>query len=343
MFFISSTGFGQTVFEFNINPVCLPPPSSLNVKINITGIRVGQVYWDNGTDGGTSFQYFVQFSIINDFSGTVPGNLYDYTSSVYSTVPRAASIVELRPIPLPPVGDYSNTGYLSPGATFQGSASSRGLQANTTYNQQSIIDIFGYNSATLYLDFSPCYKGVTNGVLPVTLSSFTLNSTESKAVELNWTTADETDNSGFDVEHSLDAKSWSKLGFVQTKAAEGNSTTDIQYSFLHSSPHLGQNYYRLIQYDFDGKSTPSVIRSINVFSAESVVIYPNPVVDVVRINVKDEIGKVSEMGLTDATGKDIKKLSAQATEVNLSGLSSGVYYLYLLTEKGTVYKKLFKN
>jgi hypothetical protein len=344
LFFVSSIGFGQTVFTFPeiVGSGC-NPNYNVTPKATITGVQIL-------SSGGSSFNFRLIFSYENTFTGSNPPpetHFWDYYFMFYSTNTNLSSTTAdghiQWPNTLPPLTNSSASGLVTPTNTYNGStAGGMGLTVGNTYTDNATLALFGFNAATVTVNYR-CRNTTTNGVLPVTLSSFTLNSSDNKAVELNWTTADETDNSGFDVEHSLDAKSWSKLGFVQTKAAEGNSTTDIQYSFLHSSPHLGQNYYRLIQNDFDGKSTPSVIRSINVFSAESVVIYPNPVVDIVRISVKDEIGKVSEMGLTDASGKDIKKLSAQTTEVNLSGLSSGVYYLYLLTEKGTVYKKLFKN
>ena len=342
LFFVSSIGYGQTVFEFPeiIGNGCTPN-YNVTPKATITGVQIL-------SSGGSSFNFRLVFAYENTFSGSTPppeSNFWDYYFMFYSTNTNLSSTTAdgHMPWPPPPLVNSSASGFFTPTNTYNGStAGGMGLVVGNTYTDNATLALFGFNAATVTVNYR-CRNTTTNGVLPVTLSSFSLNSTECKTVELNWTTADETDNSGFDVEHSLDARNWSKLGFVQTKAAEGNSTTDIQYSFLHSSPHLGQNYYRLIQHDFDGKSTPSIIRSINVFSAESVVIYPNPVVDIVRISVKDEVGKVSEMALTDASGKDIKKLSSQATEVNLSGLSSGVYYLYLVTEKGTVYKKLFKN
>lgn len=341
LFFVSSIGYGQvanfpTVSSSNCTGV------SFSSKVTINSVSIVK------NDCNCSFTYTINFSYENVFSGPTPSpwnpTFDNYFVKINSSNPNVSlGTVSISGVSLTNPSSGSAATY---NAAYPAGLTSLGLpNVSATYTDPSVLAIFGLSSVERSFSDWECFNGIgpSTAPLPVTLSSFTVNSTEGKTVELNWTTSDETDNSGFDVEHSLDARNWSKLGFVQTKAAEGNSTTDIQYTFLHSSPHLGQNYYRLIQHDFDGKSTPSIIRSINVFSSESVVIYPNPVVDIVRISVKDEVGKVSEMALTDASGKDIKKLSSQATEVNLSGLSSGVYYLYLVTEKGTVYKKLFKN
>ncbi len=341
MLFYSSGSFGQTFSFPTINTSC--PGVAMTSTVSVSGVQIKNSW-------GTGFIFELLIDYNNVFTGPIQsGNFWDYKLTLLENNPNFTihTFIQLNYSPngIPVSNTSSGTVVTSMSFEYTGSLSAMGLTANTTYTIPEVIALFGFYEASLERRYG-CYEGTVTqpgAPLPVTLSSFTVNSTENKTVELNWTTADETDNSGFDVEHSLDAKSWSKLGFVETKAAAGNSSTDIQYSFLHSSPHLGQNYYRLIQYDYDGTSTPSIIRSINVISSQSVVVYPNPVVDIVRISVKDEIGKVSEIGLTDASGKDIKKLSSQTSEVNLSGLSSGVYYLYLLTDKGTVYKKLFKN
>ncbi len=69
---------------------------------------------------------------------------------------------------------------------------------------------------------------------------------------MNWTTATELNNQGFDVEYSLDNQSFSKIGFVP---GFGTTSEMKTYSFKVSDIQSGVQYYRIKQIDFDGTST----------------------------------------------------------------------------------------
>ena len=100
--------------------------------------------------------------------------------------------------------------------------------------------------------------------LPVTWLDFTATKKD-KAVLLNWSTAQELNTLDFVVQHSTD-------GVVFTNAASqtaaGNSSSIQNYYYVHTSPVLGYNYYRLHQRDFDGESSYSDIRFVK-FSTNS--------------------------------------------------------------------------
>jgi hypothetical protein len=67
---------------------------------------------------------------------------------------------------------------------------------------------------------------------------------------LKWATASEHNADYFDIQTSKDGEIWKSIGI---KIASGNSNQLINYSYLHSFESYGINYYKLIQYDFDGK------------------------------------------------------------------------------------------
>jgi hypothetical protein len=110
-----------------------------------------------------------------------------------------------------------------------------------------------------YYDSDPMLLKITaNNVLPVELTTFTANLNENKVI-LNWQTATEVNNYGFDVE-TLRATSnkWEKIGFVE---GHGNSNSPKDYSFTDTQTfEVFQNLegfngviqYRLKQIDFDG-------------------------------------------------------------------------------------------
>jgi hypothetical protein len=85
-------------------------------------------------------------------------------------------------------------------------------------------------------------------LLPVELISF--NGKEENGVNvLKWSTASELNSDFFEVEWSRDAIDWNTIGKMQ---AAGNSNFLLDYQFVHENFMSGINYYRLVQYDFNG-------------------------------------------------------------------------------------------
>jgi hypothetical protein len=68
---------------------------------------------------------------------------------------------------------------------------------------------------------------------------------------LEWSTASENNSSHFDILTSIDGYSWNSIGIITS--AE-NSTSILNYSTIDDSPRSTINYYKLTQYDLDGKS-----------------------------------------------------------------------------------------
>ena len=66
---------------------------------------------------------------------------------------------------------------------------------------------------------------------------------------LKWSTASESNSDYFSIEVSTDGLTWKKIG---EKKAAGNSNTKINYSYTHSFDNHDINYYKLLQYDYDG-------------------------------------------------------------------------------------------
>ncbi|MEM6724164.1 MAG: hypothetical protein AAF598_09005, partial [Bacteroidota bacterium] len=112
-------------------------------------------------------------------------------------------------------------------------------------------------------------------VLPVELSDFSL-SNQPNGVQLDWITQTETNNEGFKIQRSIDAKDWETIHF---QTGQGSSREIQSYSYLDQQPRLGVNYYRLAQQDIDGSLYYSDIRSIRFESELAVQIFPNPVTD----------------------------------------------------------------
>jgi len=114
-----------------------------------------------------------------------------------------------------------------------------------------------------------------NNPLPVELISFYGENTI-EGIDLEWKTASELNSDYFVLEHSVDAVYWESIAEVEGAGTTNNLHT---YSFLHDKPFTGRNYYRLIQYDFDGSGKASgvisITRKLNAGISE-LIVYPNP-------------------------------------------------------------------
>lgn len=172
--------------------------------------------------------------------------------------------------------------------------------------------------------------------LPVRLINFEVTKNENSAI-LTWTTAGEIRNKGFEIEHSTDAISWSPLGFVDSHAENGRSEAGHVYSFTHSSPSHGPNYYRLKQIDLDGTFDVSLIR-VMAFGEENagkIIISPNPTNRLLRIS--ELIGNES-IHIYDSSGKRVKSVTSvsSTTDVSLEGLKAGIYHVQIIGQNGGV-------
>ena len=167
------------------------------------------------------------------------------------------------------------------------------------------------------------------GPLPVTLISFTARAERNTAL-LNWKTASETNSERFDVERSVDAKSWTTIGRI---AAQLESNTTQTYSFIDDKPLHGENLYRLKMVDRDGSFAKSKIEQLR-FDMTSAV-YPNPVAmeDKLHLNSKSVIAQVR---ITDMNGKVVHSIKNPGAEIDISRLATGVYLIQITTIDGAI-------
>lgn len=126
--------------------------------------------------------------------------------------------------------------------------------------------------------------------LPVTLTLFK-GRDEGKSISLQWKTAAEQNNAGFEIEKSVDAVNFKKIGFVESRESR-------TYNFSDQNP-FRINYYRLKQIDFSGGFEYSKVISVNGNPVQ-LSIYPNPAQN--QLFVKHLEGE-TEMFISDNNGK----------------------------------------
>lgn len=175
-------------------------------------------------------------------------------------------------------------------------------------------------------------------VLPVNISLFTVIKQNNEAV-LNWTTASEQNNRGFYVERSTDGANWTSLGFVSTKATNGNSNAKLNYAFTDKQPVAAINYYRLKQTDVDNKVGYSETRQLDFNNSVSLVkIYPNPAKSVISIT---GVEAGSTIRMEDALGKTVLSTIRTGTvqsvsTIDVSRFPQGIYMVTIYKKDGTI-------
>lgn len=189
-----------------------------------------------------------------------------------------------------------------------------------------------YENASIAL-----YAGEPN-TLPVTLNQFNAKLLNNGEVEITWDTYSEQMNSHFEVLRSSNGTQFSFLGRVNGQL---NANSHSFYKLIDKSPHSGNNFYRLVQYDVDGASKILGTTMVAVGASNiNLEVYPNPTADFVNINFRGQEYKKAE--LVDLAGRVFYSQKPTTTGIfsfNLSGLGKGVYIIRLYSNDGNIISK----
>lgn len=179
--------------------------------------------------------------------------------------------------------------------------------------------------------------------LPVELVSFK-GAAVSQGVALDWETASEKNNAFFSIQHSTDGRNFESVGYVE---GNGTSATAHKYSFTHSQPAAGKNYYRLKQVDNDGTSAYSKIVVVESKGAPEMKlsVFPNPVTGG-EVNLKLERSLTSSetatVQLSDLNGRLINtfQVSGSQMKLNLKNVKPGIYIISLQNGNAVSHQKI---
>lgn len=181
--------------------------------------------------------------------------------------------------------------------------------------------------------------GDSNNPLPVELNAFAAK-LENTAVRLNWSTASEKNNKGFEVQRSTETGKWTTLGFV---AGHGSSTQANAYSYLDRTAPAGNTAYRLRQLDNDGTESFSPIITLVVPAGNELVsqlaLSPVPTADHLTISGLSTGKHVAEV--YDMLGKRVLTHSFANSEatVSVAALPQGMYVMVVQGEAGQAPQK----
>ncbi len=144
-----------------------------------------------------------------------------------------------------------------------------------------------------------------------------------ETILLNWETAGETNNKGFEIEKSINGKDWKKIGWLKAFGAAHH------YTFTDKNPITGANFYRLKQLDWDGIYTYSSVKVTTFTKENRLSIFPNPTTDFIIVKANDT-ERNQQVKILNQEGKMVISTSIKDGKIDVQSLKNGIYYLQLV-------------
>lgn len=296
---------------------------TLTVRDNLGGVTSENVTVDIDGNSGP-------FLVANDPSGIKKGNsLLTVEWSVNGTT---ASPVNCTLVDISVSLDGGNTFPLVVASAVPNSGSAAITLPDTGTTEARIrvaasASTADGNSPNVFFDISNQNFTIEKSSMPVRLISFEVSAKESGTALLSWMTADEVNNSGFEIEMGYNPNDFVKVGFVGENG--GNAINHYQYTI--DGLVAGRYYFRLKQIDHDGTYAYSKIQALLVTgnSGEVAGIYPNPAGDRISINTNFFQKSAPVFTLFDSNGNVVLTSLGTTTgsrcEIDISKLAPGLY------------------
>gem|GEM_PF-807288 len=170
--------------------------------------------------------------------------------------------------------------------------------------------------------------------LPVTIINFSGEIQENGDL-LKWRAASEINNAYYTLQHATDGENFTTITTIE---GAGNSSEVSEYEFFNRTVKAGQNYYKLLQTDFDSITTEvDIIQLIrSEVDINTLNIYPVPSVDVLYVEVENYYN--NPVNIYNAAGQKINEKLYQVTAnsnfvaINIKQLSGGVYFVNIVVD-----------
>ncbi|UZR99265.1 choice-of-anchor L domain-containing protein [Chondrinema litorale] len=195
--------------------------------------------------------------------------------------------------------------------------------------------------------FSSMYIEGESTLLPVKLVSFTASVKNTTDAYLQWETANETNNLGFEVQRSTDGYNFETIGFVK-----GNETTETSSKYNYIDKDLsGIYYYRLKQLDKDSSATITKVVSVQIKSNKKMAVtpYPNVFSETLNLMVTNATENNLDITIFDTAGKQILSQSYEGENstrefnFDLKHLQTGIYIVKVKSLTESVQVKVVKE
>jgi len=322
---------------------------SIAFGIYMTSNSTSQGFYDNGLNyGGCGVWYFssdntLRFNFKNGSLGAVAALPVGQWKAV--CVVRTGTVLQIYVsgvLAASGAQGASAITYPNPPVLGQMYATSVGGNYNPVANGSKMDELRIYNRALSAAEVAT----LVGFTLPLKMGDFSA-SKQAAGIRLDWETLHEQNTAYFDVERSSNGADFTTIGKVMAK---GYSSSKEQYNFTDVLPLTGTNYYRLKLADADNRFDYSQIIVIkNSNALVNVELFPNPVSDLLQVQLPAKQTGAANITITDATGKIILTKPVQlsagntATSIPVCHLPNGIYQFTLENKEGRQTKTFIKQ
>ena len=178
-------------------------------------------------------------------------------------------------------------------------------------------------------------------VLPVTITRISATRNNNKTVKVDWNVESETSMRNYEVEHSADGRSFTKLDEAQPKANNGGTAV---YSRIDENPLPEDNFYRIKAISNSGLvQYSSIVKVARLKTQPGIEVYPNPVTDKkINIQFSSQPKGTYQVELINAAGQSVYKNTIELSGSNSTQsiqpdktIAAGNYKLKITAEDGT--------
>ncbi len=323
-------GTGTGLQTLNFNFAANPNVDAIQTRFVAGGVganppgECGGSY-DNSLDNGTW--------VVNGYTSA---DVLDNTSSTYDLTAYNRRYTAVA------ASEYTNARNNGGGWVLDGTVCSNSTSGDNAF--RAGLPNLGYTYTTVYT------------ITPLPVSELVLSAFgKDNKIAVIWSTSEERNNKGFELERSLDGQNFEKIAWID---GMGTTTRKTEYTFDDFKVEYNKlYYYRVKQVDFDGKYTYSNVASASIKNNTegfSAYLFPNPASNTLTLSVNSPVEQNLTFRIFDVAGKlvveqtDIQ-LSKGQQEIDMNSfinkLALGTYYVIIAPQtSGTaVTIRLIKN
>lgn len=318
-----------------------------SIMVNVTSAQTGDYFFHLGLANTTSI-YMGRIFVKNALNGNLAFGLSKssinasvppvYSDSIYTT--GVTYLLVLKYKFNPDVADDSVYLFINPVVSQTEPAPNLAHGTLTTGSDPANIGGVYIRQGTASSAPNLIIDGIRIGttwadVVPVELSSFSASTTGNNAI-LNWSTATELNNFGFEVQRSVAGSEFVTVGFVN---GNGTTTEAKTYRFVDANLISGNYSYRLKQVDYNGTFAYSEVVNVDVNAPVQFELsqnYPNPFNPSTTINFSIPQSSNVTLKVFNTLGQEVKTLinqnmesGAHSISFDASELNSGIYFYKL--------------
>ena len=294
---------------------------------SITGTSVSgldQNWIEYAVNVDTPGIYRMDLSLANKYSSNWTGP---------TTLPYPAPAVTFKRVDVLVDGSFQQS-VRFPSTTYDSTKTKIGFKTVSTDScyfatpGKHIVKLYFYGNT---INYDSMNLSLLVSTLPVKLESYTAKTTDGKTVSIEWTTANGINSDYFVIQRSYDGKYFEPIGNV---ASFSNGNLDANYRFIDNNPVQGNNYYRLVEVDKDGKTTYYEVKLISIkgnSELQSFSLFPNPLhQSLLNVQLSTMLNGNADIQIINSHGQIVYHKSNKfiGTGFSLSlpqSLSAGIY------------------